>query len=133
MKRWLVISARITIVIYLALVAYVCFGHNFSFLPDLSKPLFGLIPKDKVIHFIMFLPFPVLMYYAVGKRYGRKILPAILMFLIAGCIVAGLTELGQGLTIYRKMSVWDFVADSAALVLSSLIVIAIDTIACHKK
>ena len=48
----------VSFVLYVAAIAWLCFG-NFQTNPDLPKDLFG-IPLDKCVHFLMFLPFPVL-------------------------------------------------------------------------
>ena len=44
--------------IYLVLVAYCCFW-NFDSLPAVDRTMFG-IPTDKLVHFLMFFPFPIL-------------------------------------------------------------------------
>lgn len=47
------------LVVYLGMVGWCCFGH-FSDLPDIGQDnLFG-IPMDKMVHFLMFFPFPSL-------------------------------------------------------------------------
>ena len=43
---------------YLGTVAWLCFG-NFKPGPDIPRQVWN-IPIDKVVHFLMFLPFPVL-------------------------------------------------------------------------
>ena len=40
---------------YLGLVVWCCFG-NFGSMPNVQREMFG-IPTDKVVHFVMFLPF----------------------------------------------------------------------------
>ena len=54
--------ARILFFLYLAAVAFLCFMHVDK-LPDVQKFIFG-IPTDKIAHFLMFLPFPILAYLA---------------------------------------------------------------------
>ena len=58
--------ARIVFLLYLAAVLYLCFG-NFSDMSSVAKHFLG-IESDKVVHFLMFLPFPVLFYMAFGWR-----------------------------------------------------------------
>ena len=48
----------VVFLIYLAAVAWLCFG-NFKPGPDIPRSLWG-IPIDKCFHFVMFLPFPIL-------------------------------------------------------------------------
>ena len=120
-----VVSARIAFLVYFGLVLYVCFGH-FDDLPDMSKPIWG-IPQDKIIHFIMFFPFPILAAFALNLRprsYGKVFLEVILLFL-CGMAIAAATEIAQGFIAYRDRSIWDWVADASALVCSSLIVLTV--------
>ena len=56
------ILARFLFFLYLAGIAFLCFMHVDK-LPDVQKFIFG-IPTDKVVHFGMFLPFPILAYLA---------------------------------------------------------------------
>ena len=120
-----VVAARIAFLVYFGLVLYVCFGH-FTDLPDMSKPIWG-IPQDKIIHFIMFFPFPILGALALNlrpSRYGKACMDALLLF-ICGIALAAATEIAQGFTSYRDPSVWDWVADTSALVSSSVIVLIV--------
>lgn len=96
-------------------------------LPDIQKTIFGF-PTDKVAHFLMFLPFPILMYLAydhLTDKVWRAFLFAAVSFLL-GAIVAAGTEYGQSLLPYRTMDLADFKADLLALAASGLIVLAID-------
>ena len=52
------ILARILFLLYLGAIALLCFMHVDK-LPDVQKFIFG-IPTDKIVHFGMFLPFPIL-------------------------------------------------------------------------
>lgn len=114
------------LLVYLAAVAYLCFGH-FEDMPQVSKFIFG-IPTDKIAHFVMFLPFPVLVFLAVD-RFTTKPWHSILMMcgiFLVGCIIAGGTEYGQSLLAYRSCDPKDFKADMIALAISSLFVFTID-------
>lgn len=119
--------ALILFIIYLVAVAYCCFGH-FSDLPDVGNDtLFG-IPMDKVVHFIMFFPFPLLCHLAFFQR-GRKlsgVLFSILMIFLIGCMIAAGTEIGQSFTEYRSCDALDFAADCMSLAISSIITLAIE-------
>lgn len=114
------------LVFYIAAVAVLCFG-SFSNGPDLSSTLWG-IPKDKIAHFCMFVPFPILV-FGVFDRFTKKpwhsVLFVVCVFL-AGCLVAGLTELGQSLTPDRQCDINDFRADMLALAVSSIGVLIFD-------
>ena len=120
-----VILAWIALAVYFALVAWVCFGH-FTQLPDMSQPIWG-IPQDKLIHFVMFLPFPFLVMFTRRRRPAthRKALWLTVVSLVIGLAIAGATEWGQGLTLHRDRNPYDFLADAIALVFGSLIVLII--------
>ena len=124
------------LVVYLGMVGWCCFGH-FSDLPDIGQDnLFG-IPMDKVVHFLMFFPFPILCYLAFSGMTGRPrhtVLAVGLVFL-AGCLIAAGTKIGQSFTSYRSGDALDFVADTLALAISSIIVMIIDLriIKTHNK
>jgi VanZ family protein len=132
MENRLKILARILLAVYLVLVAYICFGH-FEQL-NIQNTIFGL-PSDKIIHFLMFLPFPILSFLSF-YRYRPNVWHAvfcIVIICIIGCLVAGATEIGQGLTSYRSEDIKDFYADSLAIGIGSLIVFIIELSIIKKK
>ena len=120
------IICRIAFVLYLALVIFLCFGH-FEHGPNLPKKFLN-IPFDKVIHFLMFLPFPVLAAMSLrrlDKTSWRTAFAVVGIFAAGGLVAAG-TEIGQGLTDYRSADRTDFYADAAGMCLSSLIILIKD-------
>ena len=124
MKRRLIF--KILLILYLCAVAWLCFGH-FSSMPHVKMSYWG-IPTDKIVHFLMFFPFPLLAFGAFDK-YTTKPWHSILFVLIlfgAGSLLAGATEIGQSMTTYRSGDTKDFLADGLALGLSCLIVLVID-------
>ena len=116
------IFGTIALVIYLALVAYLCFSH-FDSLPNVPRSFMG-IPSDKIVHFLMFLPLVPLAYIAfVGDRHRLWVtILAILVIFMAGCGIAALTEIIQGMTSYRSKDLLDFRADSFSMAAASLVV-----------
>ena len=50
------IAFRILFFLYIAAVLYLCFGR-FDNAPSIELNLWG-IPTDKIVHFLMFFPFP---------------------------------------------------------------------------
>ncbi len=121
------LAARILSVLYLAAVIWLCFGQ-FDSVPDVPRSLWG-IPMDKVAHFLMFLPFPVLAYFAFD-RYSEKFWPSVLCAMaafVAGLLFAAGTEVGQArLTTYRSGDPLDFRADLLAMAAGTLIVILLN-------
>ena len=119
MKRGWRIFFGILLVIYLAAVAYICF-HSFQSLPHIRK-IWGF-PADKFVHFVMFLPFPFLMYLTfapITKHFFKALLHILIIFGI-GCSIAAGTEVIQTHLKYRTGDLMDFKADSMALAVSSV-------------
>lgn len=118
--------------LYFACVGFLCFWH-FDNLQDATQYIFG-IPTDKIVHFCIFFPFPILSYATFGRKTkGKwKSVMFILGIFLAGCILGGATELGQGLTTYRSCDINDFRADALGMAISSVIVLVIDAIR-HSK
>ena len=115
--------ARILFGLYLVAVAVLCFAH-FPESEDAPKALWG-IPMDKVVHFLMFFPLPVLAYLAFdryrGKRWASVLWTA--ATLLCGCAYAAFTELVQSRLPYRSGDPADFRADAFSLLLSSILVL----------
>ena len=117
---------KILLVLYLITVAWLCFG-NFSSLPNVKMSYWG-IPTDKIVHFLMFFPFPLICFGAFDKyttKPWHSVLFVVTVFCI-GCFLAGATEIGQSMTKYRTGDQFDFLADGLALGISSLIVLILD-------
>ena len=118
--------SRVLFVLYLVSVVVICFGH-FENMPEIEKKFLG-IPMDKIVHFIMFLPFPILMglsFHKTSTKSLNTIFFALGTFVI-GCILAGATEIGQSYTSYRSCDIADFRADAIALAISSLAVFTVN-------
>ena len=114
---------RILFLLYLAGVLYLCFGR-FENTPSVEWSLLG-IPTDKLVHFCMFFPFPILAFLAFDRYTDttRQTLIFVGITLVVGILLAMGTEWGQAhFTDYRSADPWDLVADTSALVLSSLLV-----------
>lgn len=127
MKKSFKIAFRVLFYLYLIAVAVLCFG-SFNSLPEVSKTILG-IPTDKVVHFCMFFPFPILAFLAYDKFTGnrKKVLIFALVTFLVGCILAAGTELGQAyLTENRSGEPLDFLADFLALLAGSVIATLID-------
>jgi len=115
-------KVRLLFVLYLLVVAFLCFWR-FNNVSTITEDILGL-PIDKVVHFMMFLPFPVLLYASIGKVFLKPVKAIVftLGIFLVGCIVAGTTEIVQGQLPYRSMDPADFRADAIAMAVSSLAV-----------
>lgn len=126
MTKRQIIFARIILVLYLVAVAVLCFA-NIKNTPQIKKELFG-IATDKIAHFLMFLPLPVLAFFAFDK-YTEKVWTSILFTILTfgcGIGIAALTELVQSRLPYRSGDGRDFLADVIALAASSAFILILD-------
>lgn len=125
--------ARILFFLYLVAVLVLCFGQ-FKDAPSLPWTLLG-IPSDKLVHFCMFFPFPILAFLAFDKYTETPrstFLFSGITFLVGVALAFG-TEWGQAhLTTYRSGDPLDWLADISALFLSTLIVIIWDLLKQRK-
>ncbi len=113
---------------YLALVAWLCFG-NFKPSPDIPRSVWG-IPIDKCIHFLMFLPFPILGTLAFDFRSWWR---ALAVSMLMANVVAFLFERLQSvLTSHRITDAKDLNANLLGITLGLLIAIVIGLL-CKKK
>lgn len=121
------LAFRLVFFLYLAAVLVLCFA-NFTDAPSVTQSILG-IPTDKIVHFCMFFPFPVLAFLAFDtftKNWRTSLLFAIAAF-GAGIILALVTEWGQAhLTTWRSGDPKDFAADIIALGVSSILVFILD-------
>ena len=127
MTRSQKIAFQVIFFLYVAAVLFLCFVR-FEQTPAIEWSLWG-IPSDKVVHFCMFLPFPILAFLAFD-RYTDSVRSTLLfsgITLLVGFLLAWGTEWGQAhLTDYRSGDPLDLLADGTALVLSTLLVIFLD-------
>ena len=123
----------VLLVLYLATVAWLCFG-TFDNTPSISPEFLG-IPTDKIVHFCMFLPFPIIargLFPGKTKKPWHSLLLVLGLF-ITGCLIAAGTELGQGLTDYRAADPKDFLADGIVLAVGAVIALILDLRAAFRK
>ena len=119
-------AARIAFLLYLAVLMYLCFGE-FTGIPDTPGRFLGM-ESDKIVHFLMFLPFPVLSYFAL-PRLTRKTWHSLFLaacILALGAVFAAGTEFIQDFLPYREADTADFMADFLAICLSTVIILIID-------
>ena len=131
MTKRQIIWARILLGAYLLAIVILCFA-NFSSAPKIQEDILG-IPMDKIVHFLMFFPFPILAYFAFDRHTQtlRSTLAYTGLTFLTGCIFAAATEFGQArLTTWRSGDPIDLVADISALALASIVIIIVDV---HKQ
>ena len=97
--------------VYFATVLVLCLIRP-EYIPDAEIRIWG-IPADKILHFLMFLPYPVIAYTAFRPESGRKWLHLLVLLAVfaVGIGLAMATEKLQGLSEYRAYEVTDFYAD----------------------
>ena len=107
--------------VYLVAVAVLCFLKPSS-LPEVRfTTIFG-IPVDKLVHFLMFLPYPILS----GLSFMNRKLPIFVnMFILAILVTTGAgiaygTEVLQAQTGYRSYEIADFNADLAGIAVGAV-------------
>lgn len=123
----------IAMVLYIGAVAYLLFA-NFEKLSSIPRLFLG-IPTDKIVHFCMFFPFPILAYLAYDKLTDTplKAFAALLSICAFGAIFAGLTEIGQSLLPYRYEDISDFRADCLAIGIAGVLTFAIDVVKMRRE
>lgn len=102
--------------------------YPFSSAPvDMSQYILG-IRTDRIIHFIMFFPLPLLsgFVYQLSRlklkgRFGKYVLICFISL-----IIASLTEFLQSLTDFRDFDILDLVANYLSVIVSSILLIPID-------
>lgn len=97
--------------IYIAAVLLLCLMKPTD-LPQHDIMIFG-IPADKLAHFIMFMPYPILVYLMFFDRNRSRLLD---LCILAVCIAMGIgtaigTEQLQAMTQYRTPDINDVYAD----------------------
>lgn len=120
--------------IYLAAVAVACFTKP-SNLPDLGAGSFMGIPMDKVLHFILFLPFPILASMSLINLQKNKVANLIILLVISltGIGIAYATEAIQAQIGYRSYDMKDLYADSLGISVGALLTAMIITCLRLKK
>ena len=120
MEKKAQIISRILFCLYVTAVILLCIIKTES-LPELPKTFLG-IPLDKVAHFIMFLPFPILSYATFCHKDSSiwRDLALMAIICITGGVFAYSTEILQSMTDYRSSDIMDIAADGAGLLSGTL-------------
>lgn len=119
--------------LYLTAVVILCFMKPDD-LPSVEKYLFG-IPIDKIAHFTMFLPYPILCSLSFMRhdmnKFRRMCVLAIIV--ITGIGMAYGTEVIQAHTGYRAYEIKDFYADMTGMCFGTLITLTYILIQKNRK
>ena len=109
--------------LYIAALCYLCFAKPDN-VPSIEISFFGL-PIDKVAHFLMFLPFPLLAFMTFDSRDSKIGGYILLLFGIvgAGIAMAAFTEFVQGYLSYRSEDSFDLLSDCIGLGVGTVAVI----------
>ena len=115
--------------LFLIYIFIVLFASLYSFKNtsvDLSGFILG-IRADRLIHFIMFLPFPLFAWLAFGsaiKRYTDRFSMSALA--ISGLLISTITETLQTLNPNRDFDYIDLIANYSAIIIGTILVALID-------
>ena len=115
----------VVFLVYVAAVAWLCFG-TFKPVPSIPRSIFG-IPTDKVVHFLMFLPFPLLGTIAFDFRSWWRTLA--LTTLLANIIAFSFEQLQSRITSIRITDPTDLNANFLGITLGLAIAILIGLLA----
>jgi VanZ family protein len=109
--------------IYVIAVILLCVAKTES-LPELPKSFLG-IPLDKMVHFLMFMPFPILGHLSfLGPEDAPcKKLTVLALLCITGAGFALSTEQLQALTAYRSCESADMFADFLGLATGAMVAV----------
>ena len=116
---------------YIVAVVLLCVIRTDS-LPELPKSFLG-IPLDKITHFVMFLPFPVLGYttFSPTEQGNWRKFAVLGIMCVLGFAFAYSTERLQAFTSYRACETADLIADAIGICTGAFAV-AIHIIVTHK-
>lgn len=107
--------------LYIAAILYLCLMKPDD-MPQIEITFFG-IPVDKLGHFLMFMPFPVLSYLIFNDRERNAAGEFMLMtgVVALGIAMAFATEQLQALTQYRTSDINDVYSDMIGLAFGCII------------
>lgn len=110
--------------IYIAMVFFCCL-YNFSSGTglDLGRHFLG-IRMDRIVHFLMFLPYSFLCWGFIKFSHSKTFFARhiITTVIVSGVIVATIAELSQELlTTYRDSDPWDLVANISAIIVGAIL------------
>ena len=120
-------------ILYIIGLCFCCFW-NFRSSIDLSTELWG-IPKDKIAHFCMFFPFPIIFYLAFPKLRNtpRRYLKFSILALATGVATGLAIEIIQGWSGYRSCDMTDLLADFCGLAAAVLILQIFEAFVMNKR
>ena len=119
--------------LYILAVGIMCFSRPEN-IPYVTFDWFGL-PADKVVHCLMFIPFPVLAYMSfVPERFSPLIkIACIVAAAIIGAGISYTTEVVQSALGYRSFEIKDLIADLAGICLGTSVLLVSLALKTKKK
>lgn len=114
---------KLVLGLYFIALGYLCFSSGDSF-PH--KPSFlDFEGSDKLVHFLMFAPFPWIACLAGGYGFRRPSGKVLAIILLSGLTFGGITEIIQGMLPERSRDILDFTADACAILLNCLLLVSL--------
>jgi VanZ family protein len=119
--------------LYILAVGVVCFARPDE-IPQLPLDWFGL-SSDKIAHFLMFIPFPILAWLTfVPERLSKSCKSLSLIAIsVIGAVIAAATEQIQGALGYRLYEIKDLFADFIGIAVGAIAILAYIALKTERK
>jgi VanZ family protein len=131
MIKKIVVIFKFLFLIYLATVLFLCLYTFKDTGIDLSQYFLG-IRADRIAHFIMFLPYPLSAWFAIGSWFkkvsGRF---GIAMLVFSGIILAFVAETLQNLNPNRDFDPIDILANIIGILTGTILLLVFNKIVKH--
>lgn len=129
-RNWVRLLCFTLFCLYLYIVAKVCFMNSSEIMEKAGKfaeLLKKLGEHDKIVHFCLFFPYPVLAFFCM-RPYNTTFFNELIFFVVVMLLGASLafnTECAQGIYFpSRSFDIKDFFADALGMGISGLLLLA---------
>ena len=125
--------SRVLFGLYIMAVGAVCFSRPES-IPSITFDWFGL-PADKIVHCMMFIPFPILAFLAFipGSHSNVRKIVDLALIGMCGAAIAYATEQVQGMLGYRSLEINDFLADIMGISVGVTVMLGVIVLKTRQK
>ncbi len=109
----------VLLILYIGVLCYLYFGNPMT--PEELPKTFLSLPMDKIAHFLMILPLPILLFWSFAKSHSIKELGIISFFSIL--FVSILEGTQNAINPQRQSEFYDLLANYVSIVFVSLIIL----------